>query len=122
VADLPEIRVGTAEREEALSRLGEHFSAGRLSVAEFDERSAIVASATTKSQVDAVFGDLPAAVADDAPAKRQLNWDWAGSVMALTPIIALVLFFVLGSWLWFLLIPAVPAVLEGGRRVIKQGS
>ena len=122
MADLPEIRVGTAEREEALSRLGEHFSAGRLSVAEFDERSAIVATATTKRQIDAVFSDLPAAVADDVPAKRQLNWDWAGSVMALTPIIALVLFFVLGSWLWFLLIPAVPAVLEGGRRVIKSGS
>ena len=121
MADLPEIRVGTAEREEALSRLGEHFSAGRLSVAEFDERSAIVAAARTKNEVDSVFSDLPAAVADDAPAKRQLNWDWAGSVMALTPILALVLFFVLGSWLWFLLIPAVPAVLEGGRRVIKSG-
>ena len=122
MADLPEIRVGTAEREEALSRLGEHFSAGRLSVAEFDERSAIVAAATTKGQIDAVFSDLPAAVAVDAPVKRQLNWDWTGSVMALTPIVALVLFFVLGSWLWFLLIPAVPAVLEGGRRVIKSGS
>ncbi|WP_280454348.1 DUF1707 SHOCT-like domain-containing protein, partial [Nocardia brasiliensis] len=42
--ELPEIRIGTAEREDAMRRLSDHFAAGRLSVAEFDERSAIVAA------------------------------------------------------------------------------
>ncbi|MBJ8347343.1 DUF1707 domain-containing protein [Antrihabitans sp. YC2-6] len=121
MADVPDIRVGTEEREQALTRLSEHFSAGRLSVAEFDERSGQIAAATTRRQIDAVFTDLPDAIPDsETPEKKQPKWDWFGAVIAATPIIAVVLFFVLGSWLWFLLIPVVPAVLEGGRRAIKS--
>ena len=119
MAEPPEIRVGTAEREQALNLLSEHFSAGRLSVAEFDERSAVVTTATTKGQLDSVFTDLPAVVGEaSAPAKKDTpGWDWRATVIAVTPIVALILFFTVGSWLWFLLIPAVPAILEGGRRV-----
>ena len=121
MAEVPDIRIGTAEREQALTRLTEHFSAGRLSVAEFDERSAAAAAATTQSQLDALFADLPSEPAEVVkPERSQPRWDWIGAVMAITPIIAVVLFFTLGSWLWFLLIPAVPAVLEGGRRAIRS--
>ena len=121
MAESPDIRIGTAEREHALTRLTEHFSAGRLSVAEFDDRSGQVAAATTQGQLDALFADLPADVADvTKPKKVQPKWDWTGAVMAVTPILAVVLFFTFGSWLWFLLVPAVPAVLEGGRRVVNR--
>lgn len=46
----------------------------------------------------------------------------AGAIMALTPLVAVVLFFVTGTWLWFLAIPMVAIVLfgpdgkDGGRR------
>ncbi len=121
MADVPDIRVGTEEREQALTRLSEHFSAGRLSVAEFDERSGQIAAATTRSQIYEVFTDLPDSLPEsELPERKQPKWDWLGAVIAVTPIVAVVLFFVLGSWLWFLLIPAVPALLEGGRRAIKS--
>lgn len=39
------------------------------------------------------------------------------TIMGLTPIVALVLFFTTGSWLWFLVIPVVGVLLFGpGRR------
>jgi hypothetical protein len=40
---------------------------------------------------------------------------YAGMVVALTPFIALVLFFRTGSWLWFLMIPVVAIVANGPR-------
>lgn len=121
MGDEPEIRVGTAEREDALSRLSEHFSAGRLSVAEFDERSAVVTAARTKGELEGVFADLPSAVPATAGSPAtQSRWDWLGAIIAVTPILAVVLFFVFDSWYWFLLVPAVPALIEGGRRVVKN--
>ncbi len=119
VAEAPEVRIGTAERERALSDLSTHFEAGRLSTAEFDERSATVAGATTRGQLDTVFADLPSLEPEPEakPAESARALDWRGALTVITPIIALVLFFTVGSWLWFLLIPAVPLVLELGRRL-----
>ncbi|MBM4487214.1 DUF1707 domain-containing protein, partial [Rhodococcus hoagii] len=48
MSDVPEIRIGTAEREQALAALSQHFSDGRLTVVEFDERSGRIAAATTR--------------------------------------------------------------------------
>jgi hypothetical protein len=58
--DLPDLRVSDAEREEALSALGEHLSAGRLDINEFDDRSAKVTTARTRNELSALFADLPA--------------------------------------------------------------
>ncbi|MCQ4120335.1 DUF1707 SHOCT-like domain-containing protein [Rhodococcus tibetensis] len=124
MSDLPEIRIGTAEREQALDMLSEHFAAGRLTVVEFDERSATVASATTRGELEQVFTDLPApAVA--APAKThstsrepESDHNWRRIVMSVIPLLALVLFFVVpvdNSWLFFLMIPAAGAILFGTR-------
>lgn len=120
MADSPDIRVGTDEREQALTTLTEHFAAGRLSVAEFDERSAAINAAVTRGEIDTLFTDLPAQrkEADVVPAKARGAWDWRAVVIGLTPILALVLFFVFDTWLWFLLIPAVAIVVEGGKRVL----
>lgn len=55
-----DIRVGDAEREEALKALGEHLSAGRLDIDEYGERSARVTAARTRRDLVALFDDLPA--------------------------------------------------------------
>ncbi|MEV2223433.1 DUF1707 SHOCT-like domain-containing protein [Nocardia vinacea] len=118
MSDLPEIRIGTAEREHAMQRLSDHFAAGRLSVAEFDERSAVVAAALTRGDLEKVFVDLPEpAPVAAAPAKRDSGFiaEWPERVMAVIPILAVILFFVTGSWLWFLAIPLSGALLFGGR-------
>jgi len=54
-----DIRVSDAEREEALTKLGEHMTAGRLDIDEYGERSAQVATAKTRGDLLALFGDLP---------------------------------------------------------------
>ena len=54
-----EIRVSDSEREDALGKLGEHMSAGRLDIDEFGERSARVATAKTRGELLSLFGDLP---------------------------------------------------------------
>ncbi|MET7772329.1 DUF1707 domain-containing protein [Nocardia sp. NPDC005366] len=119
MAELPEVRIGTAEREHAMRRLSDNFAAGRLSVAEFDERSAIVAAAVTRGDVAQVFSDLPPEPlsAADAPAERERRFlsQWPERIMAVIPIVALILFFTTGSWLWFLAIPLSAALLFGGR-------
>jgi hypothetical protein len=55
----PEIRVGDAEREEALRALGDHMSAGRLDIDEYGERTARVAASKTRGDLLALFKDLP---------------------------------------------------------------
>ncbi|WP_433727326.1 DUF1707 SHOCT-like domain-containing protein [Nocardia sp. CA-129566] len=118
MSDVPEIRIGTAEREQAMQRLSDHFAAGRLSVAEFDERSAVVAAALTRGDLDKVFVDLPepAPIAAVAAKRDGFLDEWPERVMAVIPILAVILFFVTGSWLWFLAIPLAGALLFGDRR------
>ncbi|MFI5777391.1 DUF1707 domain-containing protein [Nocardia sp. NPDC051570] len=110
MADSPDVRIGTTEREDAMKRLSDHFAAGRLSVAEFDERSAVVANAVTRGDLVRVFTDLPEPVtATPAPPPAHPKGDrpeFGGPVMGLIVIVALVLFFTTHTWLWFLLIPA----------------
>jgi Domain of unknown function (DUF1707) len=54
-----DLRIGTEERELALRALGEHFAAGRLRVEEYEERAGAVVAASTRSELGALFGDLP---------------------------------------------------------------
>ncbi|MBB5155107.1 DUF1707 SHOCT-like domain-containing protein [Saccharopolyspora phatthalungensis] len=55
-----DLRIGDPERENAMRLLGEHFSAGRLDVQEYDERCQQAAAARFGSELDALFEDLPA--------------------------------------------------------------
>lgn len=67
------MRIGDAERDEALDRLGDHFAAGRLNREEFDERSGTAIGARFASDLEALFRDLPErprAVAVVAPRTR----------------------------------------------------
>lgn len=54
------IRVGDAERDQAVNLLGEHYAAGRLDQQEFQERADQALQATLSSELDPLFADLPA--------------------------------------------------------------
>ena len=55
-----QIRIGDAERQSALTALGEHMSAGRLDIDEYGDRTAQVSTAKTRGQLLDLFADLPA--------------------------------------------------------------
>jgi GntR family transcriptional regulator len=52
------LRVSDAEREAATGRLAEHFAAGRLDQAEFDDRVGRAMSARTRADLNGLFADL----------------------------------------------------------------
>lgn len=54
-----ELRIGDAEREAAISALGEHYAAGRLTKEEYDERADRAMAARTSAQLFPLFADLP---------------------------------------------------------------
>lgn len=56
---MDEIRVGDAERSEALDRLGTLFADGYLDVGEFEERTGQAAVARTRGELSMLFDDLP---------------------------------------------------------------
>ncbi|WP_433684724.1 DUF1707 SHOCT-like domain-containing protein [Nocardia sp. CA-119907] len=76
-------RIGTAEREAALATLSEHLAAGRLDVAEFDERCRVIAEATTRRDLDAMMVDLPETIAKK---RSNLRWLWLGGVAGIGTI------------------------------------
>lgn len=69
---MDDVRIGDAERDDALRNLGEHLAAGRLDLEEHDERSSKVISARTRREIRDVFADLPPpqpSFADSLPAR-----------------------------------------------------
>lgn len=55
-----DIRISNAERDEAISTLGEHLSTGRLELGEYEERCGQAVAARTVGDLEALFTDLPA--------------------------------------------------------------
>ncbi|GAA1277965.1 DUF1707 domain-containing protein [Saccharothrix xinjiangensis] len=119
-----DIRIGDAEREHALELLGTHLGEGRLTVDEFGERSARVATARTRGDLYGLFADLPAPrpefarVAPLPPADRsgrggQLAPRLTGAVLPAVAVLSVVLF-VLSRFnpLVFLLVPAAMLLLS----------
>jgi hypothetical protein len=54
------IRIGDAERDKAVSDLGDHFAAGRLTRDEFDDRADQAMKARFSTDLAPLFADLPA--------------------------------------------------------------
>jgi len=119
-------RVGSAERDEAVALLAEHWHAGRLDPSEHELRVTRARAAVTQADLDVLFTDLPAPVPAATPPTRSVSPGPVSvsggggfregkreTIMALTPFAALILFFVTGSWLWFLMIPAMGILLFG---------
>ena len=61
------LRVSDAERQAVADRLAEHFAAGRLDQAEFDERVGRAMSAKTRADLGGLFADLPETGAPAVP-------------------------------------------------------
>jgi len=96
-------RITVTERERALEQLSHHLGTGRLSLTEFDERSAIAAAATTKGQLAELFADLPGATPPAPPAAPTGNaLQRLSTIAALISIVAVVLAVATGNWLWLL--------------------
>jgi hypothetical protein len=53
------VRIGDAERDESVALLAEHFSKGRLSPAEHEQRRSAAKSATLRGELEVLFEDLP---------------------------------------------------------------
>lgn len=72
--DFPQgaIRVSDAERDAAVAELSQHYQQGRLTGAEFDERSGQAFAAKTGDQLHALFVDLPAIATSPPPSQAGL--------------------------------------------------
>lgn len=73
---MDEIRVGDAERSEALDRLGTLFADGHLDVGEFEERTGQAAVARTRGELSMLFEALPAepvSLKKRTPSKLELD-------------------------------------------------
>ncbi len=57
--DSKTLRVSDADRDAAISELGEHFQAGRLDPAELDDRTGRALRARIESDLDQLLADLP---------------------------------------------------------------
>ncbi len=54
-----QLRIGDTERDAAVTALGEHYAAGRITKDEFDERAAVAHAARTSAELWPLFSDLP---------------------------------------------------------------
>lgn len=59
MTDTRSLRIGDAERDAAISALGEHFAAGRITKDEYDERAGRVWAARFDADLEPLFTDLP---------------------------------------------------------------
>lgn len=117
-------RVGNAEREEAVAVLTEHWHAGRLDPGEHERRVTRAREAVTRADLDALFADLPPAGLAQVSTGAVTRRGTAGlrdTIMALTPFAAVLLFFMMGNWLWFLMIPVMGILLYGPEGKKKSG-
>ena len=137
----PQIRIGNDERSAAMAALDEHLAQGRLGAEEYGDRSAIAANAVTVADLAALFTDLPAphpklpghaippavpsadgaAIPPTEPHPERPSdrpgaalEKWGPRLVAISPLVALLLFLATRQWWWFLLIPIVGALVYGG--------
>jgi hypothetical protein len=59
VSQQPTLRIGNVEREAAVRELGEHYAAGRLDAAEYEERTTAAYAARNADDLTPLFTDLP---------------------------------------------------------------
>ena len=75
-----ELRVSDADRDAVVNQLAEHATAGRLTLAEHEERMERAMEAKTRGQLDELLTDLPD-VATAKPERRRKVSRWILSVM-----------------------------------------
>jgi hypothetical protein len=114
------IRIGNAERDAAMKALDEHLTAGRLDLDEYGERYAKASVARTQDELAALFTDLPPVHVAPVPSSPSRQGRGMSSMpigvrlAGVLPLLAVVLFFATGAWLWFLLIPVAARLFSPG--------
>jgi hypothetical protein len=113
-----DLRIGHGERERAIALLGEHFSAGRLDVHEYDERCAKASAAQFGADLAPLFDDLPAPRPDEIAARstdggRPVRQ--TGATLLVVAVVALLLGIVVKP-LWLLAVVALIGGLWFSRR------
>ena len=63
------VRIGDAERDRAVTALGDHYAAGRITREEFDERLERAWDAKTAHDLSPLFADLPGSHNIDSPVR-----------------------------------------------------
>jgi uncharacterized membrane protein YccC len=125
------LRLSDEERGAAITELERHAAEGRLSAHELAERRDTAHVAVTRGDLAPLFADLPVpdssmradrAVWGTPQAMQEPRPNLAAIVVALSPFVAVLLFFLTGTtiawtyaWLWFLLIPVVAIIAFVGR-------
>ncbi|MEO7130850.1 MAG: DUF1707 domain-containing protein [Dermatophilaceae bacterium] len=115
------MRIGDEERDEAVRALTAHFEAGRLDADAFEDRRGKALDAVTQGELVGLFADLPAKDASGQSLARPASLSTpvhsastgakvAKVAVSLSPFVAVALFFLTGSWLWFLLVPVLGVV------------
>jgi Domain of unknown function (DUF1707) len=128
---LAEIRVSSAERDEAVAALAVHRASGRLTHDEYEQRRTRAQEALARDELEALFDDLPAphpnlsaAVSPRPPAVVNPEWpagrtgtrasrvmDVIGVLSLLVGLpVAIVLTAVFGAWWTFLIVLGVGVV------------
>ena len=77
---MDQLRIGDADRETAVTALGEQYAHGRISKDELDERSDAVWSARTHGDLAPLFADLPVEPSGQlrVPGRAQAGMPFAG--------------------------------------------
>jgi hypothetical protein len=83
------VRVSDAERQAGIDRLAGHFGDGRLDHAEFDERVGRAMTATTRADLDGLFGDLPETGAPAVPGRPRRRHRYPVLLIALIVVLAI---------------------------------
>ncbi|ASU77576.1 DUF1707 domain-containing protein [Actinopolyspora erythraea] len=110
------VRIGDHDRDRVIALLGEHFSAGRLEIDEFDERCRLAARARFRSDVAALFADLPyphpevlttrqsaPAVEPEGPASGGAPSRRRGAALGVAVVVAMIGLLVVTRQIWVLL-------------------
>jgi uncharacterized membrane protein len=126
VNEQPQLRIGDAEREAAVSALGEHYAAGRLTKEEYDERSESAWTARTSAELRLLFHDLPGLTGSHpapapVPAAPVRGGGWPLGVGVLPVLIGLFVLSVFVGHPVFLLVLIGALIFSGSRRSRRAG-
>ena len=114
----PDLRLADADRDDAISRLSDHYAAGRLDKDEFDERSDAVWSAKTRGDLAPIFADLASPQHDVArPGPWGAPWARRGWFpLPFVPVLFLLIALTVITHIPFVLLAFVGCLLVFGRR------